>query len=175
MSGHLPDLFKRHSGVICRKYAEGPASIQHERGELQKGNDRVRVDPRAVCVCCSFEHFVIATGVSYISAGFSTKSISSASVFRLSSALGERIHHHRLWGPEFDSPSRPPTSVLFGEPRHSPNRYQDVQLHTTSASELPVMGPTEILACTYDVDEAPPRRSYTFGFPALQPMRAMPL
>ena len=146
MSGHLPDLFKRHNGVICRKYAEGPASIQHERGELQKGNDRVRVDPRAVCVCCSFEHFAIATGVSYISAGFSNKSISSAGWFRLQGKCGPLPSHHlRPWGPEFDSPSRPPTSVLFVEPRHSPNRYQDVQLHTTSASELPVMGPTRYL------------------------------
>ena len=31
------------------------------------------------------------------------------------------------------------------------------------------MGPTEILACTYDVDEAPPRRSYTLGFPHCNP------
>ena len=99
-----------------------------------------------MCVCCSFEHFVIATGVSYISAGFSNKSISSAGWFRLQGKCGPLpFHHLRPWGPEFDSPSRPPTSVLFGEPRHSPNRYQDVQLHTTSASELPVMGPTEIL------------------------------
>ena len=112
---------------------------------------------------------MIATGVSYISAGFSNKSISSAGWFRLSSALGERIHHHRLWGPEFDSPSRPPTSVLFGEPRHSPNRYQDVQLHITSASELPVMGPTEILTSPMMWTKPPHDAHILLGFPHCNP------
>ena len=122
-----------------------------------------------MCVCCSFEHFVIATGVSYISAGFSNKKYL---VGRLVSATREvpttPLSPPPTMGSRVRSPSRPPTSVLFGEPRHSPNRYQDVRLHTTSASELPVMGPPRYLPRLRE-NEAPPRRSYTFGFPHCNP------
>ena len=47
---------------------------------------------RVLCVCCSFEHFVIATGVSYISAGLSTKKYL---VGRLVSVI------IRSWGTDF--------------------------------------------------------------------------
>ena len=127
-----------------------------------------------MCVCCSFEHFVIATGVSYISAGFSTKSISSAGWFRWNAP--PHTHHHRPRGPEFDSPSRPPTSVLFGEPRQSISDTLGLDTRmsgfppTASGIPIPAVGPIEILASRLYESEAPPHDAHILlGFPHCNP------
>ena len=48
--GHLPDLFKRHSGVICRKYAE----VQHLSSMSEANYKKVMIESesiRVLCVC----------------------------------------------------------------------------------------------------------------------------